>query len=61
MLSHKGLLYNIHEVPVLSNAMVTNYLRAPYGDLFTQIVRFYRARTAPGQRQEELYDFLSNF
>jgi len=40
-------------------AMVTNHLRAPYGVYLTKIVRFYGARTAPGRRQKELYDFLS--
>jgi len=36
--------------------MVTYHLRAPYGVYFTKI-RFYGARTAPGWRQEESYDF----
>jgi len=44
--------------------MVTNHLRAPYGAYFTKnsilrFVRFYDARTAPGRRQEESYDFWS--
>jgi len=41
--------------------MVTNHLRAPYGVYFTKNARFYGARTAPGRRQEESYDFLSIF
>jgi len=36
-----------------SNSMVTNYLREPYSVYFTQMVRFYSARMAPGRRQEE--------
>jgi len=46
---------------MLPYAMVTNHLRAPYGVYFTKIVRFYGARTAPGRRQEESYDFYHVF
>jgi len=43
--------------PNTGNAMVTNYLRTPYGVYFTKtIVRWYCTRMAPGRRQEESYD-----